>query len=579
MNTPLRARVGLVAILTIACASVRKLFDPDLYWHLATGRWIAAHHAIPRADPFSYTSSGHWDYSDTLASLYFYAASVLGGVPGIEIATALLVGATAFVLLGLLRDAAAETAPSPRLRDATSAVALAIWGAAVSFRVGPKADWFSFLGFAVILLAVSRAGARRTARPLFLLVPLFVLWANAHRGGTFGLAALGIATCAFFASTATRSLAPRAALATLCCAVATIANPVGVRYLTAAFDVSTRAAFRAEFPEWAPMQASFPFRVAPAFSLLVVLALAWLVTDRKRPLEPVKVLAVLTTALAVYCVRFAPFAALALAPLAVKTMGRFTDRLVRSSFVTVRPIFGELGAAAFAIALVAGDYVVAVPPPEAGVGVLTWKLPVVASEFLAAHPPPGRMWNSFNFGGYLLDALGPEQKVFIDGRNDTVYSLAHFEETMRAGRDVAAFDDQVRRFDVTFAVVECKELECKPKPWLVERSEWTLVHWDDRALVLVKRDPRTEDYVRRLGYRTLHADDAVRRVRHLLDDPDADQLEADVLRYVAEVPESLRAEYLAAVVHRLRGRSDAYAACRERFQVLADERGVHLRPP
>jgi hypothetical protein len=579
VSTTPRARVGLVATLTIACASVRKLFDPDLYWHLATGRWIAAHHAIPRADPFSYTSGGHWDYSDTLASLYFYAASALGGVPGIEVATALLVGVTAFVFLGLLRDEGTETAPSPRLRDAASAVTLAIWGAAVSFRVGPKADWFSFFCFAVTLLAVSRAGTRRTARPLFLLVPLFVFWANAHRGGTLGLAALGVATCAFLASKATRPLALRAALATCAASLVTIANPVGVRYLTAAFDVSTRAVFRAEFPEWAPMQASFLFRVAPAFSLLVVLAVARLVMDRKRPLDPLKVIAVLTTALAVYCVRFAPFAALALAPLAVKTVGAVAARLARSSLGAVRAPLGELAAAALAVSIVLGDYAVSVPPPEAGVGVLTWKLPVRASEFLAAHPPPGRMWNSFNFGGYLLDALGPEQKVFIDGRNDTVYSLAHFEETMRAGREVTAFDDQVRRFDVTFAVVECKELECKPKPWLVERSEWTLVHWDDRALVLVKRDPRTADYVRRFGYRTLHADDAVRRVRHLLDDPEADRLEADVLRYVAEVPDSLRAEYLAAVVHRLRGRGDDYAACRERVRVLADERGVHLRPP
>lgn len=579
MSTPLRARVGLVATLTIAGASVRKLFDPDLYWHLATGRWIAAHHAIPRADPFSYTSNGHWDYSDTLASLYFYASSALGGVPGVEIATALLVGTTALVLLGLLREEGTETAPSPRMLDAASAVTLAIWGAAVSFRVGPKADWFSFLFFAVTLLAVSRAGARRSARPLFLLVPVFVLWANAHRGGTFGLVALGVATCAFFASKTTRPLAPRAVLATLAVSLATIANPVGARYLTAAFDVSTRAAFRAEFPEWAPMQASFLFRVAPAFSLLVVLAALWLVADRKRPLEPLKLIAVLTTALAVYCVRFAPFAALALAPLAVKTVGALAARLARSSFGGVRAPLGELAAAALALAIVLGDYAVSVPPPEAGVGVLTWKLPVRASAFLAAHPPPGRMWNSFNFGGYLLDALGPEQKVFIDGRNDTVYSLAHFEETMRAGRDVAAFDDQVRRFDVTFVVVECKELECRPKPWLAERSEWTLVHWDDRALVLAKRDPRTVDYVRRFGYPALHADDAVRRVRHLLDDPDADRLEADVLRYVAEVPDSLRAEYLAAVVHRLRGRSDEYAACRARFQILADERGVRLRPP
>jgi hypothetical protein len=65
----------------------------------------------------------------------------------------------------------------------------------------------------------------------------------------------------------------------------------------------------------------------------------------------------------------------------------------------------------------------------------------------------------------------------------------------------------------------------------------------------------------------------------LASDPDADALEADVLRYVAEVPTSLRAEYLAALVHLWRGRTNEYVACRQRFDALAAERGVLLQPP
>jgi hypothetical protein len=578
-NPPVRVGGGVAVTLAIALASVRKIYDPDLYWHLATGRFIVAHHAVPRADPFSYTSGGHWEYSDALASLWFFAAHASAGIPGVHVATALLVGATAGVVLLLVRDGARVNDASAARVDAASAIVLALWGAAVRFRFGPNADWFSFLGFAVVALAISRAEDRRSARWLFLLLPLFVLWCNCHRGGTLGVAALGLATCSFAASGAARGLAASAALATVLAALALTLNPVGPHYLTAAFDVSTRAAFRAEFPEWAPMAASFLGRVAPAFSVLVVLGMTFAIMDRGRIFRARTTLAASTTALAFYGVRFAPFAAIALAPLAAEWVAAVAGRIARTPLGNAREPLGQVLAAVVAVAIVGADYARAIPPPEAGPGVLWWKLPIGASGFLALHPPPGHMWNSFNFGGYLLDALAPSQKVFIDGRNDTVYSLPFFEETMQAGRNPGVFAHQVTEFDITYVVGECKELECRSLPWLLNDPAWALVYWDDRAFVLVKRDSRTSEYIGRFEYRTLHPDDAVRRVLHLASDPDADALEADVLRYVAEVPTSLRAEYLAALVHLWRGRTNEYVACRQRFDALAAERGVLLQPP
>src|SRR5947209_8572667 len=34
------------------------LFDPDVYWHLAIGRWMLAEHAFPAYDVFSHTAAG-----------------------------------------------------------------------------------------------------------------------------------------------------------------------------------------------------------------------------------------------------------------------------------------------------------------------------------------------------------------------------------------------------------------------------------------------------------------------------------------------------------------------------------------
>jgi hypothetical protein len=47
-----------IVILGLFGMAVRNVLDPDVWWHLKTGEYIAAHRAVPHADPFSYTRAG-----------------------------------------------------------------------------------------------------------------------------------------------------------------------------------------------------------------------------------------------------------------------------------------------------------------------------------------------------------------------------------------------------------------------------------------------------------------------------------------------------------------------------------------
>jgi len=59
---------------------VVRLSDPDPWWHLATGRWIVEHHAIPHADPFSFTMAGApWRAVDWLLGLGIWGSFALAG--------------------------------------------------------------------------------------------------------------------------------------------------------------------------------------------------------------------------------------------------------------------------------------------------------------------------------------------------------------------------------------------------------------------------------------------------------------------------------------------------------------------
>src|SRR3984957_4085916 len=51
----------------------RNVLDPDVWWHLKTGEWIAQHRGVPHSDPFSYTRAGQrWVTHEWLSELFLY---------------------------------------------------------------------------------------------------------------------------------------------------------------------------------------------------------------------------------------------------------------------------------------------------------------------------------------------------------------------------------------------------------------------------------------------------------------------------------------------------------------------------
>jgi hypothetical protein len=56
------------------------LSDPDVYWHIATGKRILAEHAFPRHEIFSHTALGQpWVSPEWLAQILLFAVYDLFG--------------------------------------------------------------------------------------------------------------------------------------------------------------------------------------------------------------------------------------------------------------------------------------------------------------------------------------------------------------------------------------------------------------------------------------------------------------------------------------------------------------------
>src|SRR2546428_7749211 len=97
----------LVAIVMLALVCVlgwRPVTDLDFPLHVAGGRWIAQHGAVPELDPFTYTLSDqpylayHW-----LFQLGAYGIERAWGGTGITLARWLCVMATALLVADVLR--------------------------------------------------------------------------------------------------------------------------------------------------------------------------------------------------------------------------------------------------------------------------------------------------------------------------------------------------------------------------------------------------------------------------------------------------------------------------------------------
>ena len=86
--------------------------NTDIWWHLASGRWILEQGTFPDADPFSAGAMGQeWTDVHWLFQVMAYAIHSTGGVLGLVLLKCLLFAAAAFFLLK-----AAEVSAASRFR-------------------------------------------------------------------------------------------------------------------------------------------------------------------------------------------------------------------------------------------------------------------------------------------------------------------------------------------------------------------------------------------------------------------------------------------------------------------------------
>jgi hypothetical protein len=219
--------IGLIVYAQLLFSGTKLLKDGDTYWHIAVGRYIIEHHAIPFHDPFSYTMTGTlWSSHEWLSEIALAFVYDAMGWRGVIMLTALC-AAIAFAVL---------TRTLLRFLEPLYAIIVVIAALPMSHVLArPHSLALPLLTLWVAGLVVARAQDRA---PSPWMLPLMVLWANLHGGFTLGLvlAALFAGEALLTAARGTRPIVIRRwgtfGLLSLLASMATADGPSGF-YFTA----------------------------------------------------------------------------------------------------------------------------------------------------------------------------------------------------------------------------------------------------------------------------------------------------------------------------------------------------------
>jgi hypothetical protein len=406
--TALLGGVGTLCLIT-----KYSVLDPDVWWHLTVGDWIVQHHAVPHTGIFSQTAASRpwmaysWGYEVLLSRAYAWFG--LAGMGLFGMALTLAVAGAMFWMLQRL---------SGRFWVAWTLSIAACY--AFLFTLMPRPVFFSMALFTITLTLILEARRSGRVQLLYWLPLIFMLWANLHIQFIYGLFLVGLLValtllerCASYLGLRPNLLPPPTLPLTAlmgvfgACVMASCIGPYSFHLYESVFEI---AKARVPYSMIVELQA-LSFTSSIHFLELLLAAGAFFAVGWQSKLDPFKV-AVLAIACAVafrttrdawfICIPAAAF----IADFRAQKSPDEPTRLPEYAGVAV--------GLALLLLLIARNTDYSTRGLDRAI---SRDFPVNAVNFLRKNPVPGPLYNSFDWGGFLIWYM-PQYPVAIDGRTD-----------------------------------------------------------------------------------------------------------------------------------------------------------------
>jgi len=469
--------VALVVLLSYPAVNFLQNFyvnDPDLGWHLRSGQWILQHHTVPRTDPFSvYGADKPWIAYSWLFSVLLFKMYNWLGLSGVALFELLFRTALCAALFYFARHLGSGF---------WRAAALTFFAIYPMFRIiGPRPGMFTILFLMAELAILSSAARKMNTRTLWLIPPLFALWANLHIQFSYGLFVLGLFAAEplinrMLRYRETEATAVRARTLWLILAasfLATLVNPYGWRVYETVFQYMGQTKAFASIIELQSMD----FRHAENFvAVLLTLAAAYHLGWR-RNVRPIQVFMLVFSALLAFrSTKDVWFLAIASLWILAEQVPAADPRPIPRSRLHRVAIPICAGAVIFSSVQ---RYGLTNDMLQMG---YDGRFPEAAARYIESHHLPGPLYNDFNFGGFLIWRL-PQYQVSMDGRTNVHGDerVGRYFDTWR-GKPGWQSDPELATANLVLApkaYALCDLLKADPR--------FRLVFEDSQAAVFVRR--------------------------------------------------------------------------------------------
>ncbi len=471
--------------------AARISVDTDSWWHLRTGQWISENQSVPKVDSFSYTRSGEsWLYPSAawISQWTMHQLYQLAGPSALNIGLALVVTLTYAFMYFTLKG-------GPFLR----AIILLLSAATASVFWSARPQMSTFLFFALFLYFLEAYRWKRK-KHLYWLPLLMLFWTNSHPGFAagyillfiyfldallpllFGDKAQGIKEI----GTKLKHLdIPHYLLIAILLLIASSINPSGPRILLYPFETLSIGILRDFIQEWQSPNFHDPAVQPFLWSLLLILAL-FAFSKRKVVISDFLLITIFAY-MALMAGRNIALFALAVAP-AMSRHGRdilsriavkvnFRLRLDKPPTSIQRFLNLAILLLVISLVLIKSALVIDIDKNN---DFFAEGLPLEAVQYLSNNHPQGNLFNSYNWGGYLIWAL-PQVPVFVDGRTD-LYSDTLLSEWMSIVAAEDGWESKLDDWNVSLILLE----DHWPLVSTLDSEQWELLIKTESSLLFEK---------------------------------------------------------------------------------------------
>ncbi|HUE01556.1 MAG TPA: hypothetical protein VMR62_18430 [Bryobacteraceae bacterium] len=478
------------------------LGDGDTGWHVRTGEWILSHGRVPHTDLFSYTKTGQpWFAWEWLWDVIFAWLHQHWGMAAVVVASALVISLTSALVFRL----AFRKSGNPLIAMALTFLAVA--SSSIHFLARPHL--FTLLFTAVFYTITERVREQvrenQSARLLWCLPVLTVLWTNLHGGWFIGIVLLGLYGAGELANglcdgrpgawvPAIRRMLPYEVCA-LACLAASLIGPYTYHLHVHIWSYLTDSFQREHIQEMLPI--SFQNPAARYFEILLLVGGGACLWHLRRMRFTECLLLVFFAHIGLIASRNIPIFGIVAAPvlaLAVTEWFKMLEdapvsqwlRNLAKGLAGMGESLGSLEGAwrthllsAAAVALVTAILYAPAPPANFRARFDAKEFPAKALASLGGSAAHSRIFTSDQWGDFLIYNLYPQSQVFIDGRSD-FYGSKFVDQYLEIVNVKYNWQQHLNKYGVDTVLLPT---DAPLAGALKESSRWHVVYDDGDAIV------------------------------------------------------------------------------------------------